>query len=65
MPKKPKIDHEYHHGKDKFKITLKRYGLDKKSREDILEKLLADVERRPDRMTPAVKKKSKKASHGK
>lgn len=65
MPKKPEIDHEYHHRKDKFSITIKRYGLDKKSRSDLLEKLATFVVRQPGRMTPSPKKKTKKATKGK
>ena len=33
MSKKPKIDHEYHAGKDKMKITIHRYSPSKKARE--------------------------------
>jgi hypothetical protein len=33
MPKKPKIDHEYHAGKDRMKMTIQGYSPNKKARE--------------------------------
>jgi len=36
MSKKPKIDHEYHAGKDKMKITIEGYSPSKKSRDAIM-----------------------------
>jgi hypothetical protein len=50
MSKKPKIEHEYHAGKDKLKITISGYALSKKARGLIMKKLIADVERKPDRL---------------
>lgn len=60
MSKKPKIDHEYHAGKDKLKITISGYALSKKARGEIMKKLMAEVERKPDRLIAAAKKKAKK-----
>jgi elongation factor P hydroxylase len=60
MSKEPKIDHEYHAGKDKLKITVKGYALSKKARDEILQKFIADVERKPDWLTAVAKKTSKK-----
>jgi hypothetical protein len=57
VSKKPKIDHEYHAGKDKLKITIEGYSLSKKSRAAIVKKVTHAVERSPDD-----KKKSKKGS---
>jgi hypothetical protein len=50
MSKKPKIEHDYHPGKDKLKITISGYDLSKKARDEIMKKLIADVERKPDRL---------------
>jgi len=61
MSKKPKIDHEYNAGKDKFKITIHGYSLSKKARGDIVKKLMSEVERSPDRLISDAKK-SKKGS---
>jgi hypothetical protein len=60
MSKKPKIDHEYHAGKDKLKITIEGYSLSKKSRAAIVKKVTHAVERSPD--VADDKKKSKKGS---
>ena len=65
MSKEPTIDHEYHAGKDKFKITIKGYALSKKARGKVLEKLVTIIERNPERMTPAAKTKTQKATKGK
>jgi len=59
MSKKPKIDHEYNAGKDKFKITIHGYSLSKKARGAIVKKLMSEVERSPDRLVADAKKKSK------
>ena len=56
MSKSPKIDHEYHAGKDKLKITIRGYNLKKKARGEILKKLIREVERHPDRLIAAAKK---------
>jgi len=59
MSNKPKIDHEYHAGKDKFKITIRGYSLGKKARDAAIKALLIAVERSPDRLIADAKKKSK------
>jgi hypothetical protein len=61
MSKKPKIDHEYHAGKDKMKITIQGYSPSKKSREAIMKKLMEQLEHSPDRLVADAKKDSKKA----
>ena len=60
MSKKPKIDHEYHAGKDKMKITIQGYSPSKKSREAIMKKLMEQLEHSPDRLVADAKEKSKK-----
>ena len=66
MSKKPKIEHDYHAGKDKLIITIHRYSLkSKKTRDDIMSKLMANLESKPDRLIADAKKKSKKGSSGK
>jgi hypothetical protein len=62
MSKKPKIEHEYHAGKDKLKITISGYALSKKARGEIMKKLIAEVERKPDRLIANAKKESKKTA---
>jgi hypothetical protein len=62
MSKEPKIDHEYHASKDKLTINIHRYSLkSKKTRDAIMEKLMANLESKPDRLIAGAKKKSKKA----
>ena len=66
MSKKPKIEHDYDAGKDKLTITIHRYSLEsKKTRTDILKKLMANLESKPDRLIADAKKNSKKKSSGK
>jgi hypothetical protein len=60
MSKKPKIDHEYHAGKDKMTITIHGYSLSKKVRDAIIKTLMDAVERSPDRLIADAKEKSKK-----
>ncbi|QIG96558.1 MULTISPECIES: hypothetical protein [unclassified Bradyrhizobium] len=60
MSKKPRIDHEYHAGKDKLDITIKGYSPSKKTRDAIIKKLMQQLESSPDRLI-AETKKSKKA----
>jgi hypothetical protein len=62
MSKKPKIDHEYHAGKDKMKITIEGYSPSKKSRDAIMKKLMAQLESSPDRSITELKKNPKKAA---
>ncbi len=66
MSKKPKIEHDYHAGKDKLIITIHRYSLkSKKTRDEIMTKLMANLESKPDRLISNAKKKSKKKLAGK
>ena len=66
MSKKPEIEHDYHAGKDKLIITIHRYSLqNKKTRDDIMKKLMANLESKPDRLISNAKKKSKEESAGK
>jgi len=66
MSKTPKIEHDYNAGKDKLTITIHRYSLEsKKTRTDILKKLMANLESKPDRLIADAKKTSKKKSPGK
>ena len=61
MSKEPKIDHDYHAGKDKLTITIHGYSLkSKKTRDAIMEKLMAELESKPDRLIAGAKKKSEK-----
>jgi hypothetical protein len=61
MSKKPKIDHEYHAGKDRMKITIQGYSPSKKSRDAIVKKLMEQLESSPDRIVAGARKNSKKA----
>jgi hypothetical protein len=66
MPKEPKIDHDYDAGKDKLTITIHRYSLErKKTRDAIIQKLMADLEGKSDRLIANAKKKSNKKGPGK
>ena len=57
MSKEPKIDHDYHAGKDKLTITIHRYSLkSRKTRDAIIEKLLANLESKPDRLIAALRR---------
>jgi hypothetical protein len=59
MSKEPKIEHDYHAGKDKLTITIHRYSLKKKkTRDAIMEALMAALESKPDRLIAKAKKKS-------
>jgi hypothetical protein len=60
MSKKPKIDHEYHAGKDKMTIHIHGYSLGKKSRDAIMKKVIGAVERSPDKLVADAKEKSNK-----
>jgi hypothetical protein len=61
MSKKPKISHKYHAGKDRLKITISGYALNKKARNEIMKKLVAEVERKPNRLIADAKKTKKGA----
>ena len=63
MSKHPKIDHEYHAGKDKMKITIRGYSPSKKARHAIIEKLMQQLEGSSDRLKSAAKDKSAKKPH--
>ncbi len=60
MSKTPKIKHEYHAGKDKMTITIRGYSPSKKAREEIMKKLMKQLERSPDRLKAVAKKSGKK-----
>jgi len=60
MSKRPKINHEYHAGKDKLKITIRGYSLSKKARDATMKTLLIAVERNPDRLIAAAKEESRR-----
>ena len=60
VSKKPKIDHEYHAGKDKMKITIDGYSLSKNVLDAIMKKVMDAVEHSPDRLIADAKEKSKK-----
>ena len=61
MSKEPKVEHEYHAHKDKLTIKIHRYSLkSKKTRDDILMKLMANLESKPDRLVADEKKSEKK-----
>ena len=63
MSKKPKVEHDYHAGKDKLTITIHRYSLkSKKTRGAIIVKLMANLESKPDQLVAGAKEKSKKGS---
>jgi hypothetical protein len=62
MSKEPKIDHEYHAGKDKMAITIHGYSLSKNVRDAIIKKLMAEVESSPDRIIEGAKKRSEKGA---
>jgi len=58
MSNEPKIEHDYDAGKDKLTITIHRYSLkSKKTRDAILEKLIANLESKPDRLIADEKEK--------
>jgi hypothetical protein len=60
MSKTPKIEHEYHAGKDKLQITIRGYSPSKKSRKTIMKKLIKQLESSPDRLQAGAKKSGKK-----
>lgn len=60
MSKRPRIDHEYHAGKDRLNITIKGYSPSKKTRSAIIKKLMRQLEGNSDRLVAEVKT-SKKA----
>ena len=63
MSKKPKIDHDYDAGKDKLTITIYRYSLKrKKTRNAIIQKLMANLEGESGLITNTKKKSKMKGS---
>ena len=63
MSKKPKVEHDYDAGMDKLTIIIHRYSLkSKKTRGAIMEKLMANLESKPDHLIAGAKKKSKKGT---
>ena len=60
MSKEPKIDHAYHAGKDKMKITIEGYSPSKKARDAIMKELTQQLESSSDRLVADAKQKSKK-----
>jgi len=66
MSKNPKMEHEYHAGKDELKIWVHGYALkSKKTRDKVMKTLCDEVERSPDRLIEEAKTKVKKGSDGK
>jgi len=66
MSKNPKIEHEYHAGKDELKIWVYGYALKrKKTRDKIMKALCDEVERSPDCLIKDAKTRDKKGSDGK
>lgn len=61
MSKKPKIEHNYDHDKDRMKIKIRGYSLSKTTRNQIIENLISQIERSPDRLVAAVRKPKAKA----
>jgi hypothetical protein len=50
MSTEPRIEHEYHAGRDKMTISIHGYSLSHKARDAIMKKLIAEVESSPDRL---------------
>jgi hypothetical protein len=61
MSKKPKIEHDYNSGKDKLTTIIHRYSLkSKETRNDILKKLMANLESKPTVSSPMPRRNRKK-----
>ena len=58
MSKEPRIEHEYHAGRDKMTISIHGYSLSHKARDAIMKKLIAEVESSPDRLIADAKERS-------
>jgi len=66
MSKNPKIEHEYHAGKDELKIWVHGYALkSKKTRDKVMKTLCDEVEQSPDRLIEEAKTKAKTGITGK
>ena len=61
MSKKPKIKHAYDHDKDVMKIKIRGYSPSKITRGEIIENLITQIERSPDRLVAVAKKSKGKA----
>jgi hypothetical protein len=60
MSKKPSVEHKYHPKKDRFEISIKHYGLKKKSdREGLIKHLLRALEANSSSRTSAKNKQAK------
>jgi hypothetical protein len=57
------IDHEYHAGKDKMRITIEGYSPSKRARDAIMKKLMQQLESSSDRLVVDAEQKSKKTPH--
>ena len=66
MSKNPKIEHEYHAGKDVLMIWIRGYALkSKKTREKVMNTLCHEIERSPDRLIGEAKRAAKNGSSDK
>jgi hypothetical protein len=61
MPKKLKLDHAYHAGKDKMKITVQGCSPSKNARDAIMKNLTEQLEGSADRLVADVETDSKTA----
>ena len=61
MSKKPLIKHNYDHDKDRMKIKIRGYSLSKTTRSQIIENLISQIERSPDRLVASARKSKGKA----
>ena len=61
MPKLPKIKHNYDHDKDRMKIKIRGYSLSKTTRHQIIDNLISQIERSPDRLVAIARKSKGKA----
>jgi hypothetical protein len=60
ISKNPKIEHEYHAGKDELKIWVHGYALkSKKTRDKVMKALCDEVERSPDRLIEEARTKGR------
>jgi hypothetical protein len=61
MSKKPNIKHGYDNDKDRMKITIRGYSLSQTTRDAIIENLIKQIERSPDRLVANARKSKGKA----
>jgi hypothetical protein len=65
MSKEPLVHHDYHAKKDRLEITIKHYGLNKKSeREQLIKHLMHGLENGKGLAKANAKKQGKKAAEG-